>query len=65
MENPAEKAVHGKNDPVPIRPIERMTTRFNEFSTSRIHCDKFQPSRTYRNRVLVCTKLLISLTFPC
>ena len=55
-----ECAIHYQNDPVPIRPIERITTRFNEFSTSRIHCDKFQPSRTYRNLVLICTKLLIS-----
>ena len=43
-----ECVIHGKNDPVSIRPIERMTTRFNEFSISRIHCDKFQPSRTSR-----------------
>ncbi len=60
MEKTVEKAVHDQNDPVPIKPVKRITTRFYEFSTSRIHCDKFQPSRTYRNLVLICTKLLIS-----
>ena len=60
MEKTAENAVHDQNDPVPIKSVKRITTRFYEFSTSRIHCDQFHPSRPYRNLVLICTKLLIS-----